>query len=239
MGEQLNANARRLTQGKLRPEADCRMPGDSPDSRGLARRPGVARSGGACCAVALAAVALLAGAGGPEIVRVRVPSKDVSKWFPAGTELRVMPAKEFNSLVGRANEGLLRRRAADPPRLIRARHHARLSKGVLVGRTELVIEAARSGPADFLLEPWTPAILPSPGSSRALGAPRFWKAEPLDRSGAQPDDCARLGTTAAIAPGRAEFRARVARERNNGAIRRCPQELDSPVSAGAAARAGQ
>ena len=29
----------------------------------------------------------LAGASDPEIVRVRVPAKEVSRWFPAGTEL--------------------------------------------------------------------------------------------------------------------------------------------------------
>ena len=110
---------------------------------------------------------------------MRVPAKDVSKWFPAGTELRVMPANEFESLVAGANEGLVRQRAAEPPRLIRARHHARLSSGVLSGRSELVIEAARSGPADFILEPWTPAILSTPQSSEVVGArdsgkPSLW-----------------------------------------------------------------
>ena len=60
------------------------------------------------------AVALLAGAGDPEIIRVTVPAKEVSKWFPAGTELRVMPAKEFDSLVAGAKEGLVRH---GPPNL--------------------------------------------------------------------------------------------------------------------------
>ena len=61
---------------------------------------------GAWCVVALMAVTLLAGAGGPEIIRARAPANDVSKWFPAGTELRVMAANEFESLVARANAGI-------------------------------------------------------------------------------------------------------------------------------------
>ncbi len=109
----------------------------------------------------------------------RVPAREVSKWFPAGTELRVMPAKDFESLVAGASEGSVRRRVADPPRLIRARHRARLSAGVLSGRSELVIEAAKSGPADFILEPWTPAILVTPRTSIVVGArdsgkPSLW-----------------------------------------------------------------
>ena len=72
-----------------------------------------------------------------------------------------------------------RSRAAVPPRLIRARHHARFSSGVLSGRSELVIEAARSGPADFILEPWTPAILATPQTPKVVGArdsgePSLW-----------------------------------------------------------------
>ena len=40
------------------------------------------------------------------------------------------------------------------------------------GRTELVIEAAGSGPSDFVLEPWTPAILPDAQgqTTKLLGA---------------------------------------------------------------------
>ena len=120
-----------------------------------------------------------AGASEPEIVRVRVPAKEVSKWFPAGTELRVMPAERFDSLVRGAIKGSSRQRAAQPPRLIRARHHARWNSGVLSGRTELVIEAASSGPADFVLDPWTPAILPMAPTAKVLGArdsgkPSLW-----------------------------------------------------------------
>ena len=115
----------------------------------------------------------------PEIVRVRVPAKDVSQWFPAGTELRVMPAEQFDALVRRAVKGASLQRAAQPPRLIRARHQARWDSGVLSGRSELVIEASSSGPADFALDPWTPAILPAAQSAKVLGArdsgkPSLW-----------------------------------------------------------------
>ncbi len=41
---------------------------------------------------------------------------------------------------------------------------------MLTGRSELVDRAARSGPADFILEPWTPAILSTPQSSGVVGA---------------------------------------------------------------------
>ena len=102
------------------------MRGYPRDSCHSVRRSGRLRSSRTCAAVAVTALALLAGAGEPEIVRARVPSKDVAKWFPAGTEMRVMPAKEFDSLVKSASAGLLRQRAAQPPRLIRARHHRAL-----------------------------------------------------------------------------------------------------------------
>ena len=138
-------------------------------------------------AVALMVITLLAGAGGPEIIRARVPAKDVSKWFPAGTELRVMAAKDFDALVAGANAGLVRRASAAPPRLIRARHHARFSSGALSGRSELVIEAARSGPTDFILEPWTPAILATPQTSKVVGArdsgePSLWIDQPPNQT---------------------------------------------------------
>jgi hypothetical protein len=118
------------------------------------------------------------GASEPEIVRARVPAKDVLRWFPAGTELRVMPAEQFDSLVRRASEASSRRRTAQPPRLIRARHHARWNAGVLSGRTELMIESS-TGPAEFVLDPWTPAILPMAQSPKVIGArdsgkPSLW-----------------------------------------------------------------
>ena len=122
------------------------------------------------CIVAFLTFTFQAGADDPQIARVRVPAKDVSKWFPAGTELRVMPAREFDALVAAAQKRSSALRAAGPPRLIRASHHARLRSGVLAGRSELVVEAARSGAADFVLEPWTPAILATPQKPQVLGA---------------------------------------------------------------------
>ena len=123
--------------------------------------------------------AISSGASEPEIVRVHVPAKDVLRLFPAGTELRVMPAEQFDSLLRRAIEGSSRQRTAEPPRLIRARHHARWDSGVLSGRSELVIEASSSGPADFVLDPWTPAVLPMAQSAKVVGArdsgkPSLW-----------------------------------------------------------------
>ncbi len=106
----------------------------------------------------------------PEIVRARVPAGSVSRWFPAGTELRVMPAREFEALVERATNGLARQRGLEPPRLIRASHRARLENGALVGQSRLVIGAASSGAADFVLAPWSAAIQPSSPSAKLIGA---------------------------------------------------------------------
>jgi hypothetical protein len=51
-------------------------------------------------------LALLAfGAGPPEVVRIRVPSDQVSRWFPPGTELRGLAAAEFDVLVQAAQAG--------------------------------------------------------------------------------------------------------------------------------------
>jgi hypothetical protein len=124
-------------------------------------------------------LAISAGAAEPEIVRLRVPAQDVSRWFPAGTELRVLPAERFDALVRAAMKGIARQQAAQPTRLVRARHHARWKAGVLSGRTELVIDAASTGAADFVLDPWTPAILDKPelsrvGGARDSGKPSLW-----------------------------------------------------------------
>lgn len=112
-------------------------------------------------------VPFLTGASGPEIVRVRAPADQVGRWL-AGKELRVMSAAEFEAKAARLRE-------LDPapgpaaPRLVRARHHARWDGVLLVGKSALVIEPSSPGPADFMLEPWTPAILPGP-AVQALGA---------------------------------------------------------------------
>ncbi len=115
---------------------------------------------------------VLTGASDPEIVGIPVPAKEISKYLPAGTELKVMSPDRFSSLVSAAIKGSASKRITRSPRLIRARHHARWNAGVLSGRTELVIEAAGSGPSDFVLEPWTPAILPDAQgqTTKLLGA---------------------------------------------------------------------
>src|SRR5690242_15600630 len=61
----------------------------------------------------------------PEVVRIRVPSAKVTKRFPAGTDLRGLPADQFEALVKAARKGAERRSALAPPRLLRARHLAR------------------------------------------------------------------------------------------------------------------
>ena len=93
-----------------------------------------------------------------------------------------MPAGEFDVLVAKVQNRSIELLAAGPPRMIRATHHARLRSGILVGRSEVVIESARSGAADFVLEPWTPAILATPQVAQILGARALGKNEPLDRS---------------------------------------------------------
>ena len=122
--------------------------------------------------VALAAAILffLTGASEPEVIRVRVPAQDVSRWFPAGTELRVMTPAEFEAKVAAALKGSSLKHADRAPRLIRARHHAFVSSGVLVGRSELIIEPSPAGPAEFVLEPWSPAIVPSSMTAKVIGA---------------------------------------------------------------------
>jgi len=102
----------------------------------------------------LAFVTLLPAAAPPEVVRLRVPVGRVAKWFPPGTELKGMSAGEFESLARDAAAAA----GATPPRVLRASHSARWEDGVLVGRSELVIDPPRPGPGVLVLEPWTPAI---------------------------------------------------------------------------------
>ncbi|MCA1686451.1 MAG: hypothetical protein LC745_10855, partial [Planctomycetia bacterium] len=104
-------------------------------------------------------VTLLAGAAPPEIVRLRVPSGSVSKWIPDGTPTKGMSAERFELL---ARDALAAAATGEPsPRLLRTIHRARWEDGVLVGRSELVIEPPRADPGSLVLEPWTPAIDPS------------------------------------------------------------------------------
>ena len=100
-------------------------------------------------------LALAAGAAPPEVTRVRVPSEQLPKIFPAGTDYRVMPADRFEQLVrdaGRADAD-----DAPRPRLLKADHSARWEGGTLAGRSEFVVGAeARAG--ELSLGPWTPAV---------------------------------------------------------------------------------
>ena len=104
----------------------------------------------------------------PEIIRVRVPAKDLSKWFPPGTELRILSPQEFDARVSDAGRARSDGDGLRSPRLVRARHYARWQAGILSGRTDLVIDAPRSG--EFVLERWTPAVPPSKVTGAVLGA---------------------------------------------------------------------
>ncbi len=113
---------------------------------------------------AAVALVLAPGAGPPEVTRLRVPSDRVTTWFPAGTELKGMSTTAFEKLARDAANGALAVPDEAAPRILRASHSARWEDGVLIGRSELLVEASRSGPSSVILEPWTPAIEPgSPG----------------------------------------------------------------------------
>jgi hypothetical protein len=109
------------------------------------------------CWIGLAMIAGL-GAGPPEVVRVRVPASKVSAWFPAGSNLQVLPPDRFEELVRAVGD---RKPASRGPRLLRARHSARWESGMLVGRSELEVERpGGEAPALLILEPWSPALPP-------------------------------------------------------------------------------
>ncbi len=110
------------------------------------------------------------GAAPPEVVRLRVPSQSVSKWFPPGTELKGISAADFETLFGDALSGSRTTTAEDSPRLLRTSHTARWQNGLLVGRSELIVEPPRTGSGSLVLEPWTPAIDPKAGGSSSIRA---------------------------------------------------------------------
>jgi len=124
-------------------------------------RPPLALAPLVALALALGLVPARAQDGPPPVVRVHVPAEDVGAQFPPGTELRALPLGEFDALVAGA-ERRARERGRGGPRLVRARHQARFSPGLLVGRSELTVAADA---ADVLpIEPWSPAILQGPES---------------------------------------------------------------------------
>src|SRR5262249_15000845 len=100
---------------------------------------------------------------------VRVPAKDVTRFFAPGTGLRVLAPRDFESRVEAATRAPAGIRAA-APRLLRARHRARWESGHLRGRTELLVGAGPEEPVETPLEPWTPAILVEAGAAPAVGA---------------------------------------------------------------------
>ena len=105
----------------------------------------------------------------PEVVRARVPSKKVANWFPADTPLRLLAPEEFEALLKSAAERT-RERAEGGPRLIRARHAARFSAGLIRGRSELVVAGASGEGSTLSLEPWSPAILTAAKPGATVGA---------------------------------------------------------------------
>ena len=120
--------------------------------------------------LALSALFPAVGAAPPEIIRVHVPDAQAAGWFPAGTPLRMMAADRFESLLDSAIRGTTPAKNTIPPRLIRARHHARWNAGVLTGGSELVAELPDSKPAALALDPWTPMVLDRPGERPIVGA---------------------------------------------------------------------
>ena len=108
---------------------------------------------------------------GTTIARVRVPSSKVNAFFPPGTDVTSLPRDEFEKLARRAGEGdARRRRAAEGPRLARARHIAFWRDGVLFGRSEFVVDR-REGQSAFLpIEPWSPAVAIKDGETPKLSA---------------------------------------------------------------------
>jgi hypothetical protein len=105
----------------------------------------------------LALVSLVAAAP-PEVVRLRVPSDRVQTWFPPGIELKGMSAGSFEDLLRAVKAASVSGTPAEGPRLLKAKHEARWEDGILVGRTELVIDPPKSGVGALVLEPWTPAV---------------------------------------------------------------------------------
>ncbi|MBV8126359.1 MAG: hypothetical protein JO114_01695 [Planctomycetaceae bacterium] len=139
---------------------------------------------------ALSALFSAVGAAPPEIIRVHVPAAQATGWFPAGTPLRMMAPDRFESLLDSAIRGTSPAKNTIPPRLFRARHHARWNAGVLTGESRLAAVIPNSGPAALVLDPWTPMILASPRNLQSVGALESGKTvlliEPSASAGGNP-----------------------------------------------------
>jgi hypothetical protein len=98
----------------------------------------------------------------PEIVRLRVPSDGIKAIFPAGTELRGMLLDEFESLVSAAKNAERASPRGPAATLLRAAHQARWENGVLIGKSELLVESPAATASLVAIEPWSPAIVEAP-----------------------------------------------------------------------------
>ncbi len=92
------------------------------------------------------------------VERVLVPKTDVGSAFPPGTELRGMPAKEFDDLLEAARAGLETSEDQRTPSLIRASHAIIWRDGMLFGQSRLLIEGPKHEPAMLDLSPWGLAL---------------------------------------------------------------------------------
>ncbi|MDB5349976.1 MAG: hypothetical protein JWN86_1223 [Planctomycetota bacterium] len=129
----------------------CFLPNESPMPRPRQLSP--------TALVALMLVATASAADRPEVVQVRVPEEKVRSFFPAGTELRVLPMQDFETLLKSVREAERPGGRADgSPRLLRAKHEARWEDGTLIGRSEFLTETSPNPASTVILDPWSPAL---------------------------------------------------------------------------------
>ena len=114
----------------------------------------------------LAAPSAVVATGVPEIVRLHVSKDAQGRAFAPGTELRVMPAEEFDRLEGAARAAEAGRSPNAGPSLLRARHEATWVGDALIGRSELQIGESDDGESHngengshVIVDPWSPALV--------------------------------------------------------------------------------
>ncbi|WP_337174201.1 hypothetical protein [Paludisphaera sp.] len=117
-----------------------------------------------------------------EVTRVRIPSRFVAAQFPPDTPLMALTPEAFEELLARV-AAADRDRARGGPRLVRARHSARFSPGLLTGKSELVL-APGAGEFRVPIEPWSPAILSGPKAGAVVAASASGEASILVEPGA-------------------------------------------------------
>lgn len=116
----------------------------------------------------LALSSITGGAGPLEVIRVRIPASKVDSAFPQGSELRVMPEREFEELVRSARSRADVQSVDREPRLLRAKHSATWVDGKLRGESEFLVEPAARTAMPLDLSPWTPAIESTGAEADAL-----------------------------------------------------------------------